>query len=76
MFYQSSFHINTRQIRCLIIIDRNKVIEVTTLFHLGDRSQYYDCNRFINWAPGVEVDDLVEDVSQLRVVQVPERVDQ
>ncbi len=35
MFYLSTFHINTRQIWCLIIIDPNKLIGQTTLFHLG-----------------------------------------
>ncbi len=33
------FHINTRQIWCLIIIHHNKLTELTALFHLGDRTQ-------------------------------------
>ncbi len=35
MFYLSSIRLNTQMIWCWVIIDRNKLIEVTTLFHLG-----------------------------------------
>ncbi len=35
MFNLSWFLLNTRQIECLIIIDRNKLIWITMLFHLG-----------------------------------------
>jgi hypothetical protein len=35
MFYLSSFHINTWQIWCCIIIGHNKLMKLTTLFHLG-----------------------------------------
>jgi hypothetical protein len=34
MFYLSRFLSNTRLIGCLIIIDLNKLIRTTTLFHL------------------------------------------
>ncbi len=35
MFYMSWFHVNSRHIWCLIIIDHYKPIELTMLFHLG-----------------------------------------
>ncbi len=35
IFYLSSFHIYTRQMWCCVIIDCNKLIELTTLFSLG-----------------------------------------
>jgi hypothetical protein len=38
--YLSPFHINTQQIWCLTIIDHNKLIEATMLFHLRGCTQY------------------------------------
>ncbi len=53
MFYLSWFPLNTRPIGCLIIIDRNKLIWTTTLFHLEvahNKSVFSFLLKFLFWS--------------------------
>jgi hypothetical protein len=47
MFYLSWFPLNTRQLKCIIIIHINKLIQTTSLFHLkAAHNMYYFLSTF------------------------------
>ena len=64
MFYLSTFQINTWHIWCLIIIDRNKLIEQTMSFHLG-----------IAHSKSCDVNNRDEFLKSLTVLKLKNRVD-